>query len=90
MTLVIGFGALLPIPDDVSVGFLLVLSALLIVGLIGTLLGEFVHSLADILEKAAAWFSRRVWNTWCLIRRYLPTDSEPNPDPSLLGLGFQH
>lgn len=88
MTLVIGVSALfpteaIPLPEDVSISFLLLLSALLIVGLIGTLLGEFVHSLADIFENIVGWFARRIWRVWLALRNQLPINSDKEPSPPL-------
>ena len=89
MAFIIGIAVLLPsdfslLPKEVSVGFLFVLSILLIVGLFGTLLGEFVHGTADLFEKIVGWFLRRGWNLYRFIINLLPIDLDKKPDPSVL------
>lgn len=88
MTLVIGSSALLPdglIPSvNLSENFLVLLSILLIVGLIGALLGELVHSLANIFEAVVGWFLRLGWRFLRAAIDYCRGDSSDELDPNLL------
>jgi len=58
-TMVLGFSVLLPkgtIPlPDITENFLVLIGLLIIILLIGTLLGEVVHTLATVIEDLLAW-----------------------------------
>lgn len=90
MTIVIGGVALLPsgiVPSvNVAENFLILLSILVIIGLIGALIGEFVHSLANIFERIVGWVLRLGWKIIGV-----GSDSSNTSDPGLLvnEVGFE-
>lgn len=88
MTLIIGIATLLPktaIPSpNLSENFLVLLSIILIVALLGTLIGEFVHSLANIFESVVGWFLRWAWRGFRFVIQIFKKDSEKEVEYDVL------
>ncbi|MFD1588531.1 hypothetical protein ACFR9U_16255 [Halorientalis brevis] len=74
MTLVLGIIPLLPSGlfkgMRLLTNFLVFVSFLVSVLLVGTLLGEVAHTIGRLFEKLAAWFGRRLRNTYELLIDY--------------------
>lgn len=63
MGLIAGLGALIPaeiLPDlELAESFVIVLSILIVIALLGVLFGEIVHSVSGFVEKALYWLGKK-------------------------------